>query len=119
MKKLQAVLSKEAPTMKDALWIKPVDGGVSIKVLVGNKWCSLKVEDDPVEEAFEKEGAAAAMKTEIIGSVKDKKSANTINGAKAYADNKANTIIGSKSDEASDLTLYGLKAYIDKALKSE
>ena len=117
MKRLQPIISKEAPTIKDALWIKPVDGGIAIYALVGNKWQPVKTVNEPIEEgAYEQAGAAEAVKTSLIGSVKDKKTANTINGAKAYADTKVNTVIGNKNDGAESMTLYGLKAYIDNAL---
>lgn len=45
MKILKAVLSKGAPGIKDALWIKPVDGGVTLYVQNGG-WKPLKVVDD-------------------------------------------------------------------------
>jgi hypothetical protein len=92
MKKLQPVLSKEAPSLRDALWVKPVDEGINIYALVGNKWQPL-VTGTPVDaDSYEQAGAAATVKTELIGSVRDKKSANTINGAKAYAKDTAEAV---------------------------
>ena len=49
----------------------------------------------------------------LIGSVQDDADANTINGAKAYADNAVDGIKGSADDTAEDLTLYGLKKAIE------
>ena len=45
MKILKAVLSKGTPGIKDALWIKPVEGGVALYVQNGG-WKPLKVVDD-------------------------------------------------------------------------
>ena len=45
MKYLKAVFSKTAPTVNDVLWIKPVDGGVTLYVKNGG-WVSLKTVDD-------------------------------------------------------------------------
>ena len=55
----------------------------------------------------------------LIGSVQDKKTANTINGAKAYTKEMKAAIVGTASDTASDLTLHGLKAYIDTKTKKQ
>jgi hypothetical protein len=50
----------------------------------------------------------------IIGSVQDEKTANTINGAKAYAKNVKKEITGNPGDASSELTLYGLKSLIEE-----
>ena len=51
--------------------------------------------------------------------MKDSKSANTINGAKAYAKEVKRDIVGKASDAPSDLTLHGLKNYIDSKLPKQ
>ena len=66
-------------------------------------------------------GAAAAAKSEVIGATGNAASADTIYGAKAYAnslvDNKfdptgaAAAVIGATGDNASANTVYGAKAY--------
>lgn len=45
MKILQVALSNEAPNVKDALWLKPVDGGFVMYVLDGG-WKPLKMVND-------------------------------------------------------------------------
>ena len=111
MKKLSVYLSKDAPNIKDVLWLKPVEGGVSLKVLFNGKWNGLKVINDTeatdnVEESIQS----------LIGSVQDGKEANTINGAKAYAKDATDAVVGTSDDTSEDLTLNGLKAYIDEKI---
>ena len=109
MQILKPVLSENPPMVKDALWIKPVQGGFEAYVLIGGSWVSQKA------------GAAAIdttdLKSEIIGSVKDKKSANTINGAKKYAEDVKEAVVGKASDTSTDMTLHGLKSYVDEQMK--
>ena len=97
--------------MRDALWIKPVQDGFEAYILNGGKWVSQKIGNEV--PALNTEG----LKAEIVGSVKDKKSANTINGAKKYAEDVKDTVVGRAGDTATDLTLYGLKAYVDEQVK--
>lgn len=85
MKILKCGLSATAPNNVD-LWAKPVDGGFTLYIKNGT-WKPLKlVEDQNTEDTSDD------IIQDLIGSVKDKKSANTINGAKAYAKDAANTI---------------------------
>ncbi len=46
MQFLKSVISLQAPAVRDALWIKPVDGGFVLYVLSGGKWKPLKLVDD-------------------------------------------------------------------------
>lgn len=59
-------------------------------------------------------GAAAAAKSEVIGSSNDGTGASTVYGAKAYADAKdtalSETLIGTSTDTATADTIYGAKA---------
>lgn len=112
MIKLTPIISTVAPTIKNALWIKPVDGGFCPYILFGGKWEALKMAD-----TNETPDTADDKVQDLIGSVQDKKTANTINGAKAYAKSQAKSVVGSNSDTASDMTLHGLKKYIDEKLK--
>ena len=93
MKYLKVVCSNTAPNVRDALWLKPTDGGFTLYALNGG-WKPVKMEegDDEPKAEYEVAGAAEAVKTAVIGSVKDKKTANTINGAKAYAKDAADAV---------------------------
>ena len=95
MKILKTVISKDAPSMRDVLWLKPVDGGFTAYTLCGCAWVPFKVEEDKGDANDSND-----ILQSLIGSVKDKKSANTINGAKTYA----------------DAAVKNLKAYIDERL---
>ena len=59
--------------------------------------------------AFDAAGAAAA----VLGTDQDAATANTVYGAKAYADAKKSEVIGTNADTASANTIYGAKAYAD------
>lgn len=108
MQKLDLYISKNAPNARNAAWLKPVDGGFALYVLLAGEWQPLKLTES--KEAVKKEDIAQ----DLIGSVKDKKTANTINGAKAFVRDAMTGIIGTPKDASSDLTLNGLKAYIDE-----
>lgn len=111
------------PRDPNCVWLKPVSGGFAAYVIDGGNERPLKVVDD---NGTTKEGddtiakTTAATKTELIGSIQDAKTANTINGAKAYAkdaaDAAADAVVGTSSDTSADLTLNGLKAYIDEQI---
>jgi hypothetical protein len=109
MKKVDAYISKNAPG-KAGIWLQPVDGGYVLRVFDGG-WKNLKLID---------EGATSQLNDDkvqdLIGSVQDDRSANTINGAKATANYFAGQVLGTDGDTSSDMTLYGLKAYIDEQI---
>ncbi len=65
-----------------------------------------------VTAGFDAIGAAAA----VLGSNGDAATANTVYGAKAYADTKKSEVIGTASDQASANTINGAKAYADAAI---
>ena len=114
MKKVDLYISSSAPSVNSgAAWLKPIDGGYTLYVL-DNGWKPLKL----INDANTPEGNSSLknIKTALIGSVQDESTANTINGAKAYAKNVKETITGKNSDVSSDLTLKGLKAYIDEKI---
>lgn len=105
-------ISRNAPKSNN-LWLKPIDGGFALYACYNGKWQAMKLSDTSEDTS---PALPDEVKTELIGSVKDKKTANTINGAKAYAEDAFKKVVGTKSDDASDLTLYGLKAYIETKL---
>ena len=111
MVKVDLYISNTAPNVKrGAAWLKPVSGGCALYVL-DNGWKPLKLVDDggtPTE--------SDDTTQDLIGSVQDESSANTINGAKAYAEAIGTELVGDPTDAASNMTLYGLKAYVDEQI---
>lgn len=111
---VKTFISKEKPAVANGLWLKPVDGGFVVYLLSGSSVKPLKlVNGDSAQPAKEDKPI------DLIGSVRDKKSANTINGAKAYAKDIKNAIIGKPEDDPSELTLNGLKALIEERTKNK
>ena len=108
MRNLRPVFSVTAPNTRDALWIKPIDGGFLMYVLDGGVWKPLVLADDNGTAS-----EADDIKQDLIGKSQDSKNKNTIHGAKNYAKDQADALKGTESDTSEDLTLYGLKAYID------
>lgn len=66
---------------------------------------------------YDEKGAADSAKSAVIGASGDAATANTIYGAKAYADSAADdvksTVIGASGDASTANTIYGAKAYAD------
>ena len=108
MKDLRFILSTQEPAVRDCVWCKPVEGGFALYMLQAGVMTPLKVMDDKSTASIVYDAVQ-----DLVGSVQDEKTANTINGAKAYADDVKDTVTGTASDTSADLTLYGLKAYID------
>lgn len=46
MKFYRIALSTGAPAVKDAMWLKPVEGGFTLYVMEGGSWLPLKLVDD-------------------------------------------------------------------------
>lgn len=115
--KIDLYISKEAPQVKKgAAWLKPVTGGFALYVL-NNGWEPLKLVDDKgtVSEGDDTVAeATSALKSELIGTTEDTYTANTINGAKATANDIALGLLGTEGvDDTATPTLWGLKKYID------
>ena len=108
---LKPVYSRTAPNLRDALWLKPVDGGFAAYVLEGGTWVPQKPMDDNNTAS---EGDDVVQ--DLIGSVQDTATSNTINGAKAYAADAVAEVVGEATDTSADLTLNGLKAYVDEQI---
>lgn len=79
MKILKTVLSNTEPSIKDALWLKPVDGGFQFFVLDGT-WKAMKEADPQALNAVEDAEAS------IVGTSDDTSSDMTLYGLKAYID---------------------------------
>lgn len=113
---LKTFLSDVQPAVHCGLWLKPVDGGFAL-YLIGNgnvQPLNLVDTNNTPSDADDTAETADGIKADLVGSVQDGKTANTINGAKAYAEDVKDTVTGTDADTSADLTLYGLKAYIDE-----
>jgi len=117
MKKVDLYIGSNAPSaINGVAWLKPVDGGFALYVL-DNGWKPLKLVDDKGTHS-EIDDTVEDVKTELIGSVQDEASANTINGAKAYATSVGAELVGDATDASSNMTLYGIKNYIDEQIEA-
>ena len=114
MTSVKTFISTTKPQVLFGLWLKPVEDGFAAYIINAGTVKPLKVVDDKNTEDTKDDEVV-----DLIGSVKDSKSANTINGAKAYAKEIKNNLIGKASDTPSDLTLHGLKNYIDSKLPKQ
>ena len=112
MKEYKLIFSSREPNTRNCVWAKPVTGGFALYMLQDGIMTPLKVMDDKGTSSMADDAVQ-----ELVGSVTDEKTANTINGAKAYAEDVKDTVTGTAEDTAADLTLYGLKAYIDSKVE--
>ena len=117
-----AFISDVQPPITDGLWLKVVNGKVAFYLIEGGNPKPLQPVDDnntttPQDDTLAE--TTKKVKTDLIGSALDAKTANTINGAKTYAKDQADTLKGTAEDTAADLTLYGLKAYIDSKVPAQ
>ena len=46
MRFYKLAIGKDAPAVRDCVWLRPVDGGVTLNVLNNGKWQSIQVVDD-------------------------------------------------------------------------
>lgn len=98
MRTYKVVISKEAPSIKDALWAQPVEGGFALYILYCGKWTPMVLMDDNDTAALVDDAVADStkkLKSTLIGKNNDTKSSNTINGAKKYADDAVANLIKS------------------------
>ena len=114
MTSVKTFISATKPQVLFGLWLKPVEDGFAAYIINAGSVKPLKVVDDKNTENTKDDEVV-----DLIGSVQDSKSANTINGAKAYAKEVKKDIVGKASDAPSDLTLHGLKNYIDSKLPKQ
>lgn len=117
MKKIDLYIGSNAPSVNNgAAWLRPVNGGFALYVL-DNGWKPLKLVDDK-NTPSEGDDTVEDVKTELIGGAQDEASANTINGAKAYATSVGAELVGDATDASSNMTLYGIKKYIDEQIEA-
>lgn len=98
MRVYKVIVSKEAPNVNGALWAKPVEGGFALYLLEGKTWKPQVIMDDNDTAALVDDAVADStkkLKSTLIGKSNDTKSANTINGAKKYADDAVANLIKS------------------------
>lgn len=109
-------VSELQPAVSDGLWLKVIGGKVALYLIEAGTPKPLQLVDDNNTAASQDDIIAKTtkkVKSDLVGNSTDAKTANTINGAKTYAKDQANSLLGTAEDTATDMTLYGLKAYID------
>lgn len=87
--------------------------GFVLYLLMNGAWTPLKLADTKNTASL-----ADDVIQDLVGSVQDDGSANTINGAKAYAEAIGTELVGDPTDAATNMTLYGLKNYIDAQIEA-
>ena len=115
-------VSDVQPDVANGLWLKVVSGGVSLYLIDGGTPKPLQLVDDKGSATPQDDTVAETtkkVKSDLVGKSTDEKTADTINGAKTYAKDQADTLLGTAEDTAADMTLYGLKAYIDSKVPSQ
>lgn len=81
MKILRAIISASAPEFKEALWIKPVSGGITLNVLEGGEWVPLKMVDSSGNAV-----SPSDIISSVVGTSDDESTVNTIYGLRAAID---------------------------------
>lgn len=110
-------ISDVQPPVSDCLWLKLEDDGVSLFLVEAGTPKPLKLSNSNSNDTVEK--SIEEIKKSLIGAVLDNKTADTINGAKAYTEDRIEAIKGTSKDNYKTLTLYGLKAYIDNKVSKK
>ena len=109
-------VSEMQPAISNGLWLKVVGGKVALYLIEAGTPKPLQLVDDNSTATHLDDTIAETtkkVKSDLVGKSTDAKTANTINGAKTYAKDQADTLLGTAEDTATEMTLYGLKAYID------
>lgn len=120
MKICKLAISNEAPSLRDAMWAKPISGGFALYLLDGGTWKPVKVMDD---NSTPQTGDDTAIN---VKNKADKVSGAT-NGNLASLNSKGNlqdsgkalsdlAPMGTEDDSYDDLTLLGVKKYVDYAI---
>lgn len=112
-------VSDVMPPIQDGLWLKVMEGGIAPYLIERGNAIPLKLVEDndtPTNVDDTVAEATSKVKKALVGKSTDAETANTINGAKKYAESAAATLLGTDQDASTAMTLYGLKAYIDAQL---
>jgi hypothetical protein len=115
-------VSELQPAVSDGLWLKVIGGKVALYLIEAGTPKPLQLVDDNNTAASQDDIIAETtkkVKTDLVGNSTDAKTADTINGAKTYAKDQANSLLGTAEDTATEMTLYGLKAYIDSKVPGQ
>lgn len=115
-------VSELQPAVSDGLWLKVIGGKVALYLIEAGTPKPLQLVDDNNTAASQDDIIAETtkkVKSDLVGKSTDAKTANTINGAKTYAKDQANSLLGTAEDTATEMTLYGLKAYIDSKVPGQ
>ena len=115
-------VSELQPAVSDGLWLKVIGGKVALYLIEAGTPKPLQLVDDNNTAASQDNIIAETtkkVKSDLVGNSTDAKTANTINGAKTYAKDQANSLLGTAEDTATEMTLYGLKAYIDSKVPGQ
>ena len=115
-------VSELQPAVSDGLWLKVIGGKVALYLIEAGTPKPLQLIDDNNTAASQDDIIAETtkkVKSDLVGKSTDAKTANTINGAKTYAKDQANSLLGTAEDTATEMTLYGLKAYIDSKVPGQ
>lgn len=115
-------VSELQPAVSDGLWLKVIGGKVALYLIEAGTPKPLQLVDDNNTAASQDDTIAETtkkVKSDLVGESTDAKTADTINGAKTYAKDQANSLLGTAEDTATEMTLYGLKAYIDSKVPGQ
>ena len=115
-------VSEMQPAISNGLWLKVVGGKVALYLIEAGTPKPLQLVDDnstatPLNDTIAE--TTKKVKSDLVGNSTDAKTADTINGAKTYAKDQADTLLGTAEDTATEMTLYGLKAYIDSKVPGQ
>ena len=115
-------VSEMQPAISNGLWLKVVGGKVALYLIEAGTPKPLQLVDDNSTATHLDDTIAETtkkVKSDLVGKSTDAKTANTINGAKTYAKDQADTLLGTAEDASTEMTLYGLKAYIDSKVPGQ
>ena len=115
-------VSELQPAVSDGLWLKVIGGKVALYLIEAGTPKPLQLVDNNNTAASQDDTIAETtkkVKSDLVGKSTDAKTADTINGAKTYAKDQANSLLGTAEDTATEMTLYGLKAYIDSKVPGQ
>ena len=78
MLRLNVIISREAPSVRNSLWLKPVDGGFTLYALFNGKWQTMKLVDDAETPKVSDDAVKTTLKVTDI-TVLTTKQCNSLN----------------------------------------